>query len=100
MTVRKAIVISCVALFVAAVFTQIYADEHEYRTSPRQPEPSSGHVYLRGIHHGALVYLTRREVLLHDYGWYLTAIFFFTAAMLESRWKTIRNTIRPIPKFY
>lgn len=89
-TLRRAIVIAFLGMFFAGLGLTIFLDEHFYRTSPREPDSRSGHIYPEMIHHGTLVYLTHTEKLPEDY-FYILALFLFAAAGLNQRWKCFRQ---------
>jgi hypothetical protein len=87
-----------VVRFAAILFLSFIAlDPYYYSTRPRQSDPQSGRIYrqrVKGVRGVADVYLTRIEKLSYDYAaWILGAyvVLFFTAVLLNQRWKAIRN---------
>lgn len=88
-TIRKAIVITLLALCASTLGFTIFLDEHFYWTRPRKPEPQSGRIYPELIHHGTVVYLTRTEKLPFDYFLYFFVGFALAAHVLNQRWRCI-----------
>jgi hypothetical protein len=94
---RKAIVIVLATLAVTLFLSFIAMDPYYYSARPRQPDPKSGRVYpekVKGFGGVADVYLTRSEKLPYRYAdWILVGygILFFTAVLLNRRWKVVRN---------
>ena len=96
-TLRKTIVIALVVLASTLFLSFVALDPYYYSTRPRQPDPQTGRTYrqrVKGLSGVADVYLTRTEKLPDDYAdWILGAyvVLFFTAVLLNQRWKVIRN---------
>jgi len=78
----------------------LFLDGYYYRTSPRQPEPTSGKIYshyvktAKGVAH---VYLTRTQLLPSQSIFYLCPILFLTAYFLNKRWKVFRDPREHMP---
>src|SRR2546423_8219674 len=94
---QKTIVIALGTLAITLFLSFIAMDKYYYSTRPRQPDPQSGRIYperVKGLSGVADVYLTHTEKLPYNYvNWILTAygLLFFTAVLLNQRWKVIRN---------
>jgi hypothetical protein len=94
---HKIIVIALATLAVTLFLPFIAMDPYYYSARPRQPDPQSGRIYrerVKGLSGVADVYLTRTEKLPYDYAdWILAGygLLFFTAVLLNQRWKVIRN---------
>jgi len=79
----------------------MYLDGHYYRTSPRQPDPVSGRIYLHYVKTSqgvAQVYLARTELLPSASIFYVCPILFLTAYLLNKRWHVLRNPAEHMPK--
>ena len=94
---QKTIVIALGALAVTLFLSFIAMDKYYFSARPRQPDPQSGRIYrerVKGLSGVADVYLTRAEKLPYDHANWIFAGFgllFFTAVLLNQRWKVIRN---------
>jgi hypothetical protein len=90
-------VIALGTLAVTLFLSFIAMDKYYYTARPRQPDPQSGRIYrerVKGWGGVADVYLTRTEKLPYEHAdWILVGygLLFFTAALLNQRWKVVRN---------
>lgn len=79
----------------------LFLDGYYYRTSPREPEPTTGKIYSyqvkteKGV---ARVYLTRNQILPSQSAFWVCSILFLTAYFLNKRWKVFRNPQEDMPK--
>ena len=94
-----------VSFFVIVCFIvlsyMIYLREHLTRVGPRQPDPAAHRVYLCNVRNKELVYVTRNEKLIFDFGLYVFFASMVAGGILEQRWKVFRNPIEDMPKkFY
>ena len=96
-TLQKTVVITLAVLAITLFFSFISLDPYYYSTRPRELDTRSGRIYVervKGLSGVADVYLTRTEKLPYDYrDWILGAFgaLFLTAALLNQRWKVVRN---------
>jgi len=93
------LIVACFAFFGLVVFL----DDHYFRTSPREPEPTSGKIYSHDVkavttNGVARVYLTRTQLLPSEAIFYVCPILFLTAYFLNKRWKVFRNPQENMPK--
>ena len=88
---RKALLVSCLVLFLACFFSQILLDAHYLENNPRSPRPDEGRIYPQYIKvsYGATVYLTNDEKLLRDMLMPTAIAFFAAGAFLNARWKLL-----------
>jgi hypothetical protein len=95
---RKTVVIALIVVCFGTLASNIYLDEHFYRTRPRQPEMQTGRIHPQLIHGGTQVYLTRAEKLPFDVFWYVALVSAATAFLLNQRWKVLRDPGAGLPK--
>jgi hypothetical protein len=94
-----------ISFFAIVCFTvlgyMMYLREHLDRFAPRQPDPVAHRVYRYNVQGSDLVYVTRNEKLVFDFGLYVFLGSMVAAGILERRWKVFRNPIEDMPKkFY
>jgi hypothetical protein len=78
-----------------------YLREHLDSVAPRQPDPAAHRVYRYNVLGSDVVYVTRKEKLVFDFGLYVFLASMVVAGVLDQRWKVFRNPIEDMPKkFY
>ena len=91
---QKTTVFVLLAVCLSTLAFMAYVDRHFYETRPRQPDLQSGRIYPELVHGGTRVYITHREKLLRNCQFLFFAVFAVTAfsgAMLNQRWKVLRD---------
>ncbi len=93
--VRKAVILALTLLCGFAFAFTLYFDGYYYRHAPRQPDPTTGHVYLSSVktlHDVAQVYLTRTETLSQELLFPVIIVCALCAFLLNQRWKIYPTT--------
>jgi hypothetical protein len=94
---KKTIVISLVTIGLLSFITQLLLFFYLMEYAPKEPNTSTGEIFPLN-NHGYIFYVVKIQSILQDLLFYAFIIFFFGAALLEQRWKTIRKKINEIPK--
>jgi len=88
---RKALLIIFCTLGLTLTFLRAYLDYQFYYTRPTEANPVEGRVYLKKVHHGATVYLTKQEYLLIDSSFYLSVFFIIAAIFMHGYYKPFKS---------
>jgi hypothetical protein len=97
---RKALVISLLSLGLASFLTAMGLFHYWLGESPSTPRPDTGQVCALN-QHGYYFYITRSQKTLFDVLLYAFPLLFGGGAILDMRWKTLRNALEDAPKkFY
>jgi hypothetical protein len=97
---RKALVISLLSLGFASFLTAMGLFHYWVSRSPSRPRPETGEVCALN-QHGYYFYVTHMQKTLFDALLYAFPLLFAGGAILDMRWKTLRNPLEGAPKkFY
>ena len=96
-TLQKTVVIILGVVAFTVLFSFIVVGPYYYSSRPRQADAHSGRIFrerVKGPSGVADVYLTRTEKLSYNCAGWITGasgLIFLTAALLNRRWKVVRN---------
>jgi hypothetical protein len=95
MSAKKFVIVGCVVLALACLFSEIGLDAY-YRTNrPFEPEPAVERVYITKLSKGVLVYLTHREQVIYQSLMPSGAGLLMIAFLLNLYWKQFPIFRRP-----
>lgn len=94
---KKAVVVSLVTVGFLSFTIKLLLFFYLMEYAPTQPNIATGEIYPLN-NHGYIFYVIKIQSILQDALFYAFFIFAFGAAILEQRWKTIRNLFDSMPK--
>jgi len=94
---KKALVIGLLSIGLLSFILKLILFFYLQGISPQTPNIATCRIYPLN-NHGYIFYVTRIQSLLQDILFDSFFIFAFGAAILELRWKTIRNLFDEMPK--
>ncbi len=94
---RKAVVISLIIIGLSAFILKLFLFYFLMSKCPVSPIVSTGQIYPLN-NHGYIFYVTRIHAFLQDILMYAFIIFGFGGALLNLRWKVIRNNFEEMHK--
>jgi len=94
---KKATVVSLVTVGFLSFIIKLLLFFYLMEYAPTRPNMVSGEIYSLN-NHGYIFYVIKIQSILQDALFYAFFIFAFGAAILEQRWKTIRNLFDEMPK--
>ena len=94
---KKALVISLLSIGLLCFIVKLILFFYLQGISTQTPNIATGKIYPLN-NHGYIFHVTRLQSLLQDILFAAFFIFAFGAAILELRWKTIRNLFDEMPK--
>ena len=94
---KKAIVISLLTIGLLSFIIRLLLFFYLMEYAPKEPNTFTSEIYPLN-NHGYIFYVIKSQSLLQDVLFYAFIIFAFGAALLEQRWKTIRNLFDEMPK--
>jgi hypothetical protein len=87
MSAKKFVIVGCVVLALACLFSTICLDAY-YRTNrPFEPDPAMGRVHVTKLSKGVLVYLSHREQVIYQLLMPSGAGLLIIAFLLNLYWK-------------
>jgi hypothetical protein len=95
---RRILVYSLLTFGVLTFASAIISYEYLRSYGPRQPNVESGQIYPKRMQQPFDVYLTRFQIDWVERGPFVGVALGFAAAILNMRWKIVRNPYYDIPK--